>query len=195
MFALLSSNSPISLPRIYLTSCGCLVCRDCGPKVIKDRKCNLCNASKVSATPIGSSLAPQHLDLFRPLSDQPSLKSITRREKFKTKHIERGLQLHDKLGKFYKEELCKKEKERKKDQNRIEVLEKQVEEKMKKLKLMEEQVRQLEEKVNVVNAVGGTRRKRKEVKRYPQTEAGSSFLSPGPRPGPRPPPKSPFLTF
>ena len=157
---------------MYLTTCGCLVCRDCGPSVIKDGKCRLCGANKVSAKPIGSSLPPEHLDLFRPLSDQPSLKSITRREQFKTKHIRRALQLHRRHEKFYQEELKKKEKERIKDKYNVDNLEKQVEEKMKNLKLLEEEVQELEdvvkntpkvdqEQLGVV-AVGGARRKRRK---------------------------------
>ena len=177
-------NFLLPSPRIYLTSCGCLVCKDCGPSVIKDGKCQICRANKVSAKPIGSSLPPQHLDLFRPLSDQPSLKSITRREQFKTKHIKRGLQLHGKLDKFYKEELNKKEEERKKDKNDERNLEKQVEEKMEKLKLLEEEVRQLEVKAKVdpkvdpkklgAVAVGGARRKRKEGKNSTKPKGSGS---------------------
>ena len=195
MLALLFCNFPSSLPRIYLTTCGCLVCRDCGPSVIKDGKCRLCGANKVSAKPIGSSLPPEHLDLFRPLSDQPSLKSITRREQFKTKHIRRGLQLHGKLEKFYDEEINKKEEERKKDRIENRNLDKQVEEKMAKVKLLEEEVRKLEEEAKATPkvgqdkpgavSVGGARRKRK------------SFTKPKGSGSPRQPGsvKSPFLTF
>ena len=176
---------------MYLTTCGCLVCRDCGPNVIKDGKCRLCRANKVSANPIGSSLPPKHLDLFRPLSDQPSLKSITRREQFKTKHIRRGLEVQSRLEKGWKEEINKKEEERKKQRNDVRNLEKQVEEKMEKLKLLEEEVRQLEEeakaapKVGAV-ATGGARKKRK---------GGKSYTNPKGSGSPRLPTKSPFLTF
>ena len=54
--------------------------------------------AKVTAKPLGRSLLPEHQDLFRPLSEQPSLKSITRKEKFKMKHIGKGLKLQNNLG-------------------------------------------------------------------------------------------------
>ena len=134
------------------------------------------------------------MDLFRPLSEQPSLKSIARREQFKTKHIRRGLRLHGRLENFYKEEIQKKEEERKQDRNNARNLEKQVEEKMKKLKLLEQEVRQLEKEARVEPKVakkkavteGGPWRKRKE---------GKSLLKPKGEGSSRPPTQSPFLTF
>ena len=91
------------------------------------------------------------------------------------------------------------EEEKKKDDENVRNLEKQVEEKMKKLKLMEDQVCQLEKKVKEAvehkkledGAVGGARRKRKGGRTQPKTVAGGS----SPRSSPRLPTRSPFLTF
>ena len=84
LLALLNSHFPS--PRIYLTSCGCLVCQDCGPRVLKGGKCLFCRSStKVSAKPIGPKLTSEAKYFFLPQSAQPSLKVMERTEKFQQK--------------------------------------------------------------------------------------------------------------
>ena len=51
----------VSSLRMYLTSCGCLLCQDCGPKSLKNGQCLICNAKKVSAKPIGQALPTQQV--------------------------------------------------------------------------------------------------------------------------------------
>ena len=177
MFALLPRNSSVPLPRIYLSSCGCTVCSDCGPEVLKDGKCRLCKAPKVSAKPIGRSLPSEHLNLFRPHSEQESLQSRARKDKFRNKHFSRGMKLHSKLEKVYKEDLRKKEEEIKKDEEEIRNEERFFEETKKKIKLLEEEIRKSEEKVRRASeeAVGGGRKK-KESHPKPDGEGSSPSL-------------------
>ena len=140
--------SKLSSPRIFLTSCGCLVCKDCGPKVLKDAKCLLCRTSKVSAKPIGPNLTTEEKYLFRPLPAQPSLEMMIRGDKFKQKHLGRALQLQSNLGKAYKERFVKEEQKRKEDEEDLRNLEKQVKEKMEGFESLEEELKSLEEEVN-----------------------------------------------
>ena len=58
------------------------------------------------------------------------MKSLARREEFKMKHIVRGLKLHEKLGRFYKEEVKKKREENRRADVAVKNLEKLIEEKM-----------------------------------------------------------------
>ena len=163
--------------RIYLTSCGCLVCSDCGPRLLQGGQCGLCKAHKVAAKPIGRSLPPEHLNLFRPHSEQESLQSRARKDKFRNKHFSRGMKLHSKLEKVYKEDLRKKEDEMKKDEEEIRNFERLFEETKKKIKLLEEEIRKLEEKVRRASeeAVGGGRKK-KESHPKPDGEGSSPSL-------------------
>ena len=138
-------NCPLPSPRIYLTSCGCLVCHDCGPRVLKGGQCHLCRtSSKVSAKPIGPKLSNDSKYFFLPLSAQPSLKVMERSEKFKQKHISRAMQLNANFGKVYKEKIAKFEKNKKEAEDDLRKLEKEFERKKKKVDNLEKEVNQLQ---------------------------------------------------
>ena len=132
------------------------MCSECGPRLLQGGQCGLCKAHKDSAKPIGRSLPPEQLELFRPFSKQESLQSRARKEKFRSKHISRAMKLHSKLEKV----LQKKEEDLKKNDEEFRKLEKRVEEKKKKMKLMENDIDKLEEKANKAVAVGRARKKK-----------------------------------
>ena len=132
---------------MFLTSCGCLVCQNCCPRVLKNGQCLLCRTSEVSAKPIGPNLSTEEKSLFRSLSVQPSFEMMNRREDFKLKHIGRAMQLHAHLGKAYQEKLAQEEIKRKEDEEDLKNIENQLQEKMKKVENLEEEVNQLEQEI------------------------------------------------
>ena len=148
------------------------MCSECGPRLLQGGQCGLCKARKVSAKPIGRSLPPELLDLFRPFSKQDSLQSRARKEKFRSKHISRAMKLHSKLEKVHQ----KKEEDMKKNDEEFRKLEKRVEEKKKKMKLMEDDINKLEEKANKASAVAvGRARKKKENHPEPKRAVQTTF--------------------
>ena len=148
-------NCPLTSPRIYLTSCGCLVCHDCGPRVLKGGHCHLCKtSSKVSAKPIGPKLSNDSKYFFLPLSAQPSLKAMERSEKFRQKHISRAVQLNANFGKVGKEKVAKLEKNKKEAEEDLRTIEKEFERKKKKVDNLEEEVNQLQMQLEQKKDVG-----------------------------------------
>lgn len=81
--------------RIYLSSCRCLACRNCVPALARDGKCSLCKAKNVTFKPLGNGISSEEKNLFRSVSDQPSIGMMLNMMKFKSKHVNRALEVNN----------------------------------------------------------------------------------------------------
>ena len=86
--------------RIYLSSCKCLACQNCLPKVSRDEKCALCKASKVSFQPIGHGLSSDDKNLFRTIKEQPTVGKMYKMKEFQTKHLKRASEVNRQIRRF-----------------------------------------------------------------------------------------------
>ena len=74
--------------RIFISSCQCLYCAQCLPKVMIDGRCSRCKIGNVSVQAIDKDLSPGAKILFKPLM-QHNMKSLEVKERFKQRQLNR----------------------------------------------------------------------------------------------------------
>ena len=92
--------------RIFISSCQCLYCAQCLPKVMIDGRCSRCKIGNVAVQAIDKDLSPGAKILFKPLT-QHSFKSLEVKERFKQRQLNRTYVTQ---GMF--RERCKSEKKK-----------------------------------------------------------------------------------
>ena len=85
--------------RIYLSSCKCLGCRDCVSPLAREGSCSLCKAKNVSFQPLGNRISPAEKNLFRPVSEQPSVAMMLNMMRFRSKHVKRAIEVKSQVSK------------------------------------------------------------------------------------------------